>query len=124
VVAAQNGDGAITAPVSLLVDQGTSGAAEVFAAALDGNKRAELIGERTLGRAARQQLVRLPDGSGLLLSYARYLSPSDESIHEKGLVPDAVVEQPDVEFGATPPAGDPTLDRAIERLTAALKPAA
>ena len=124
VVAAQSGDGAIAAPVALLVDQGTSGAAEVFAAALDGNTRAELVGERTLGRAARQQLVRLPDGSGLLLSYARYLSPSDESIHEKGLTPDAVVEQPDVEFGATPPSGDPTLDRALERLTTALKPAA
>ena len=50
-------------------------AAEVFAAALDGNKRAELIGEHTLGRAARQKLVKLPDGSGLLLSYLRYLTP-------------------------------------------------
>ena len=124
VVAAQSGDGGITAPVALLVDQGTSGAAEVFAAALDGNKRAELIGEHTLGRAARQQLVRLPDGSGLLLSSTRYLSPSEDTIHERGLVPDAVVDQPDVEFGATPPTGDPTLDRAVERLAAALKPAA
>ena len=123
-VTAQNGDGAVTAPVALLVDQGTSGAAEVFAAALDGNKRAELIGERTLGRAARQQLVRLPDGSGLLLSSTRYLSPAEETIHEKGLMPDAVVDQPDVEFGAAAPAGDPTLDRALERLNGALKPAA
>ena len=45
----------IAAPVALLVDQGTAGAAEVFAAALDGNDRAELVGERTLGRAARQR---------------------------------------------------------------------
>ena len=54
----------------LLVDQGTAAAAEVFASALAGNDRAELVGERTLGRAARQQLVKLPDGSGLLLSSA------------------------------------------------------
>ena len=47
------GDGAITAPVVLLVDQSTARAGEVFAAALDGNKRAEMIGEHTLGSAAR-----------------------------------------------------------------------
>jgi len=52
-VAAQAGDGVITAPVVLLVDQSTARAGEVFAAALDGNKRAEMIGEHTLGSAAR-----------------------------------------------------------------------
>jgi carboxyl-terminal processing protease len=117
-ITAQAADATISAPVVLLVDQGTAGAAELFAAALDGNGRTELIGERTLGRAARQQLVKLPDGSGLLLSSLRYLSPSSEAIHEKGLTPDVIVEQPDVEFGGDPPAGDPTLDKALERLTA------
>jgi carboxyl-terminal processing protease len=116
VVTAAADDGAITAPVVLLVDHGTAGAAEVFAAALDNNKRAELIGGRTLGRAARQQLVKLPDGSGLLISSTRYLSPSSEAIHEKGLTPDVAVEQPDVELGADAPPGDPTLDKALERL--------
>jgi carboxyl-terminal processing protease len=115
-IAAQPNDGAITAPVVLLVDQGTAGAAELFAAALDGNKRTELVGERTLGRAARQRLVKLPDGSGLLLSTVRYLSPASEAIHEKGLTPDVQVDQPDVEFGADPPAGDPTLDKALEQI--------
>src|SRR5687767_7431793 len=115
-IAAQANDGAITAPVVLLVDQGTAGAAELFAAALDGNKRTELVGERTLGRAARQRLIKLPDGSGLLLSTVRYLSPASEAIHEKGLAPDVQVDQPDVEFGADPPAGDPTLDKALEQI--------
>ncbi len=115
-IPAQAADATITAPVVLLVDQGTAGAAELFASALDGNGRTELIGERTLGRAARQRLVKLPDGSGLLLSSLRYLSPSSDAIHEKGLTPDVAVDQPDVEFGSEPPAGDPTLDRALERL--------
>ena len=113
---AQETDGGITAPLELLVDQGTAGAAELFAAALDGNKRTELVGERTVGRAARQRLIKLPDGSGLLLSTVRYLSPSSEPIHEKGLTPDVQVDEPDVEFGVAPPAGDPTLDKALERL--------
>ena len=116
LVTAQAGDGAITAPVVLLVDQGTAGAAEVFAAALDDNERADLVGERTLGRAARQRLVKLPDGSGLLLSHLRYLTPDGDAIHEKGLAPDVEVEQPDVEFGAEPPATDATLQKALERI--------
>jgi carboxyl-terminal processing protease len=109
-------DGAITSPVVLLVDQGTAAAAELFAAALDGNGRAELVGERTLGRAARQQLVKLPDGSGLLLSSVRYLTPANAGIHERGLAPDVPVRQPDVEFGGKPPATDETLDTALERI--------
>jgi len=116
VIPAQANDGAITAPVELLVDQGTAAAAEMFASALGGNDRAELVGERTLGRAARQQLVKLPDGSGLLLSSIRYLTPTSEAVHERGLGPDVDVDQPDVEFGAAPPAKDATLDKALERL--------
>ena len=105
VVAAADADGAIGAPVALVVGQGTSGAAEVFAAALDGNDRADLIGERTLGRTARQRLVKLPDGSGLLISNLRYLTPKSTPLHERGLQPDVVVDEPDVEFGATAAGG-------------------
>ncbi|MGE0042523.1 MAG: S41 family peptidase [Vicinamibacterales bacterium] len=117
-VAAAAGDGAITQPVALLVDNGTSGAAELFAAALGGNKRASLVGERTLGRAAEQKLVPLPDGSGLLLTHLYFLTPDGTVIHEKGLMPDVAVEQPTAEFGEPLPAGDATLDAAIDALAA------
>jgi len=123
VVAAAATDGTLREPTVLLVSQGTSGAAEVFAAALDGNDRAELVGEHTIGRAARQRLVKLPDGSALLLSNVRYLTPKNNAIHERGLVPDLEVDEPEVDFGTEPPAGDPTLDKAIDRLTNG-KPAA
>ena len=116
VVAAASADGVLKEPVVLLVSQGTSGAAEVFAAALDGNDRAELVGEHTLGRAARQRLVKLPDGSGLLLSNVRYLTPKNSAIHERGLAPDVEADEPDVDFGAEPPAGDSMLDKAIDVL--------
>ena len=114
---AQAAEATITAPVTLLVAQGTAGAAEVFAAALDDNNRAELIGEHTLGRAARQQLVKLPDGSALLLTQVRYLTPKANPIHEKGLDPDVEVESPVLEFGMEPPTGDATLEKALEQLT-------
>jgi carboxyl-terminal processing protease len=115
-VAAASGDGSITLPVAVLADNGTSGAAELFAAALAGNKRAALVGERTLGRAARQRLVRLPDGSAMLLTHLLYLTPAEAVINEKGLSPDVAVEQPDIEFGQPAPTPDVTLDRAIEHL--------
>ena len=118
-VAASAGDGAITQPVTLLVDTGTSGAAEVFAAALVGNKRAETIGEHTIGRAAQQKLVKLPDGSGLWLSTVRFLTPAGAPLHEKGLEPTVAVDEPEpTEFGAARPAQDPILDKALERLSA------
>lgn len=109
-------DGSLKLPVAILTDIGTSGAAELFAAALAGNKRAALIGERTLGRAARQRLVRLPDGSGLMLTHLFYLTPGEAVIHEKGLTPEVAVEQPDVEFGQPAPTVDATIEKAIEHL--------
>ena len=102
----------------MLIDTGTSGAAEVFASALAGNHRADLIGEHTIGRAASQKLVRLPDGAGLWLSTTRYLTPAGTPLHEKGLEPTVPVDEPDVvEFGQQPPTADPILDKALERLT-------
>ena len=115
---AATGDGAIALNTVLLTDNGTSNGAEVFAAALAGNKRAQLIGERTLGRSARQKLVRLPDGGALMLTHMIYLTPASVAIHEKGLAPDIAVEQPDVDFGQPQPTTDATLDKAIETLTA------
>lgn len=116
-ITAKPGDGTIALPVTLLVTTGTSGAAELFASALDGNNRAEMIGERTLGRAGLQKLVRLPDGRGLWLTYARYLTPSGEVIQGKGLMPDVGVDEPDVEFDQPRPTTDPILNAAIERIT-------
>jgi carboxyl-terminal processing protease len=123
-VAAQSGDGAVTAPLVLLINQGTAGPGETFAAALDANDRAELVGERTQGRAGRQRLVKLPDGSGLLLTTQRYLTAKNVDIHEKGLAPDVDVDEPDVDFGTEPPAGDRILDRGLQVFTQQRRPAA
>jgi len=116
-ITAASGDGAIALPTVVLIDTGTSLAAELFAASLSGNHRADLIGERTIGRVATQKLVKLPDGSGLWLSTTRYLTPSGAALHEKGLEPTVAVDEPDVDFGQPPPTTDPILDKAIERLT-------
>ncbi len=103
-------------PITLLVTTGTSGAAELFIAALDGNDRADIVGERTLGRAGIQKLVQLPENRGLWLTYAKYLTPKGDPIHGKGIEPDVRVEEPDVEFGAAAPDKDVMLDTALEHL--------
>jgi carboxyl-terminal processing protease len=114
---AASGDGSVTMPVTILADNGTSGAAEIFASALVGNKRAEIVGEHTIGRAGEQKLVKLPDGTGLWLTFTKYLQPSGEPLHEKGLEPNVPVAEPDVEFGQAEPTTDPILDKALEQLT-------
>jgi carboxyl-terminal processing protease len=115
-IASAAGDGSITLPAVVLIDTGTSAAAEVFASALSGNKRADLIGEHTIGRAAEQKLIKLPDGAGLWLSTMRYLTPAGTPLHEKGLEPTVVVDDPDVEFGQPAPTADPILEKALEHL--------
>ena len=117
-IPARAGDGTIDLPVTVLLTTGTAGPAELFVAALNDNKRAELIGERSLGRAGIQKLVKLPEGRGLWLTYARYLTPNGQPIQGRGLEPSVVVDEPDVEFGSTAPATDPILDAAIERVKA------
>jgi len=116
-IMAAPGDGAVTLPVVLLVSNGTSNAAEVFAAALLGNKRAELVGEPTAGVAALQKLVRLPQGYGLWLTYTRHMTvDGTQPIHERGLPPTLGVPTTLVGFDELPPTTDVPLAKAIERL--------
>ena len=114
-VDAKAGDAVVTVPVVILLSNGTARAAEVFAAALSGAKRAELVGEQTQGSAGDQRLVKLPQNRGLWLTWAQYLQADGKPIHEEGLKPDVVVEEPNFEFDEVPPAGDAMLDKAIER---------
>jgi carboxyl-terminal processing protease len=80
-----------TAPVVLLVNRGTAGPAELVAAALLDNKRANVVGERTFGEGAQQKTFELPDGSALILSIAKYESPDGKKLQDDGVKPDVQV---------------------------------
>ncbi len=118
---AKPGDGSVTEPVTILTTHGTAGAAELFAAALAGNGRADVVGEQTAGRAALQKLVTLPEGRGLWLTWARYLTPAGDPLHAHGLAPTEEVAAPEVDFGEPAPTTDPILDAALARVTAKIK---
>ena len=114
---ADDGTAAITLPVTVLTNYGTSGPAEVFVAALVERDRATSVGRQTSGRTSLQRLVRLPDGSGIWISWARYLTPSGDAIHPFGLEPDIPVEVVLPELGEPLPDTDPVLDRAIAEIS-------
>ena len=112
-----------TAPVAVLVDNGTAGPAEVVAAALAETGGASLVGEHTFGRAPMQKVVDLPEG-GLVLTVAKYHTPKGEPIHGKGLAPTVKVEVPEPEGDEPAPAGDAVLEKALEVLKTPLPKAA
>ena len=73
--------------VDVLISPSTSGAAEVLAGAIGGNKRGDVIGERTFGTASEQKLIPLDDGGALVLTVAFYSTPDGKSIVEMGVTP-------------------------------------
>lgn len=80
-----------TAPVVVLVNRGTAGPAELVAAALLDNKRAQVVGEKTFGEGTQQKTFELPDGAALILSVAKYGSPSGKKLQDEGVTPDVQV---------------------------------
>lgn len=82
-----------SAPLVVLVNHGTSGPAELFAAAILDNKRGDVVGDRTFGDAAVQKTIDLPDGAAVILSVAKYQSPSGKKIQDVAVVPNVVVSE-------------------------------
>lgn len=78
-------------PMAILVNEDSASASEIVAGALQDHKRAILVGERTFGKASVQSVFQLDDGSALRLTTAKYYTPSERVIHEKGIEPDIVV---------------------------------
>jgi carboxyl-terminal processing protease len=75
------------APVEVLISTSTSGAAEVLAGAIKGNKRGDVVGERTFGSASEQKVIPLDDGGAVILTVAFYSSPDGKSIVDDGVTP-------------------------------------
>jgi carboxyl-terminal processing protease len=83
------------APLAVLVDRGTARAAEVAAAAMLDSKRADVVGERTYGDAAVRKPVTMEDGSAVILSVAKYYSPSGKAIQDTGVTPSVIQSETD-----------------------------
>ncbi len=125
-------------PMTVLISESTTGAAEVLAAGIGGNKRGALVGMRTFGSASEQKLIPLEDGAALVLTVANYYTPGGKSIPEEGVAPTVEVraateDQADIgeeEAPPTPPdvppasRDDKVLKKAIELLKSEARKAA
>ncbi len=80
-------------PLVVIVNRGTADGAEIAAAALLDDKRAEVVGERTYGDAAIRKTITLDDGSAVILSVAKFYSPSGKAIQDTGVVPSVAVAE-------------------------------
>jgi carboxyl-terminal processing protease len=110
------------APVVVLVNGGTAGAAEIIAGAIMDNKRGDVVGERTFGEGGELKTFPLPDGAALLLTVAKYETPDGQKIEDNAVTPNVVVAENQEEFlpGTRPTAQqqhtDDQLNRALEIL--------
>jgi carboxyl-terminal processing protease len=80
-------------PVIVLIDAGSASASEIVAGALQDQRRALVMGERSFGKGSVQNVLPLSRETGLRLTVARYHLPSGRSVQEGGVKPDISVPQ-------------------------------
>ncbi len=80
-----------TLPLAVLVNRGTSGPAEIVAAAVLENARGDVVGDKTFGDGSVQKTIDLPDGGALILSVAKYYSPSGKAIQDTAITPNVAI---------------------------------
>ena len=89
-------------PVVVLIDRGTAGAAEVIASAFIERKRGEVVGEKSFGAGAEQQLFTLRNGDGLLLTTVKWASSTGKAFLGAGIAPSVEVKRPELAEAVDP----------------------
>jgi len=99
-------------PLVVITDRATAGAAEIAAAALLDDKRAQVVGERSYGDASMRKTIQMDDGGAVILSVAKYYSPSGKAIQDGGVTPSVQLAEndstPELDQDGNPVPGAPT----------------
>ena len=88
-------DPIINMPIIILTNENTASSSEILSGALKDLGKAKIVGTKTYGKGVIQQLLTLPDGSGLKITSEKYLTPNKTEINKIGIEPDEKVELPD-----------------------------
>lgn len=82
-------------PLVVLVNENSASASEIFSGAVKDYGVGKIVGVTTFGKGIVQTIFGLGDGTGVKVTVEDYYTPSGESIHKKGVVPDVEIAQPD-----------------------------
>jgi len=82
-------------PLVVMVNRGTAGPAEIVAAAVMENARADVVGDKTFGTGGVQKVIEIPDGSALILTVAKYYTPGGKAIQDTAVTPNIMVADAD-----------------------------
>ncbi len=82
-------------PVILLTNENTASSSEILAGALKDLGKAKIVGTKTYGKGVIQEILTLPDGSGIKITTEKYLTPNKTEINKVGIEPDEKVELPE-----------------------------
>lgn len=104
----------LNVPVTVLVNQGSASASEIFSGALRDHKRAKLVGEKSFGKGSVQEVLDIKGGAGLHVTIAKWILPSGEWINGKGITPQFVLENKYEAGNTLTRENDLQLDKAIE----------
>jgi carboxyl-terminal processing protease len=86
-------------PVAVLVNRGTAGPGEIVASAILENARGDVVGDKTFGDGSVQKVIEMRDAGALILSVAKYYSPSGKSIQDAAVTPNVLVASNDDDGG-------------------------
>lgn len=118
VLDTSDNDNPLSVPTVVLINERTSGYAELFAAVMSEKDNCRLVGDTTLGRGTLEELHMLSDGSGVSLSVAVLQTATGITFHETGVTPDFTVETPANFVMPSSPTeeSDPQFKKAVEIL--------
>lgn len=98
-------------PMVVLINKGSASASEILAGAMQDDKRATIVGEKSFGKGTIQSTEDLPQGTGIHITTAKWLTPLGRWIHGTGITPDVEIEYKADEKN---PLKDNQLDKALE----------
>ena len=111
---AVNGGLAPDIPLVVLINEGSASGSEILAGAIQDYGRGTLVGMVSFGKGSVQNWIPLENEQGLVrVTIARWLTPNERTIHDKGVVPDIEIDYTEEDFENEI---DPQLEKAIELL--------